>query len=71
MPESVIEAFVAKIIVSKDGFDWYLLFDGDPDDPLHCKIEGKRKNTTKIVMVGANSPAIHRSATGRYQGLIP
>ena len=69
VPESVIEAFVTKIVVSQDGFDWYLRFDGDPDDPLHCKIEGKRKTTTKIVVAGANSPAIHRSATGRYQGL--
>ena len=39
VPESVIEAFVTKIVVSKDGFDWYLSFDGDPDDPLHCQIE--------------------------------
>ena len=70
VPESVIEAFVAKIVVHPDSFDWYFRFDGDPDDPLHCKIEGKRKNTTKIVVAGANSPAIHRSATGRYQGLI-
>ena len=67
VPESVIEAFVTKIVVSQDGFDWYLRFDGDPNDPLHCKIEGKRKTTTKIVVAGANSPAIHRSATGRYQ----
>ena len=42
VPESVIEAFVTKIVVSQNGFDWYLRFDGDPDDPLHCKIEGKR-----------------------------
>ena len=68
VPESVIEAFVTKIVVSQDGFDWYLRFDGDPDDPLHCKIEGKRKTTTKIVVAGANSPAIHRSATGFHQG---
>ena len=48
VPESVIEAFVTKIVVSQNGFDWYLRFDGDPDDPLHCKIEGKRKTTTKL-----------------------
>ena len=53
MPESVIEAFVTKIVVSKDGFDWYLRFDGDPNDPLHCKIEEKRRTTTKIVVAGA------------------
>ena len=35
VPESVIEAFVVKIVVSKDGYDWYLRFGGDPDKPLH------------------------------------
>ena len=67
VPESVIEAFVTKIVVHPDGFDWYFRFDGDPSDPLRCKIEGKRKTTTKIVVAGANSPAIHRSTTGCYQ----
>ena len=52
-PESVIEAFVVKIVVSKDGFDWYLRFDGDPDKPLHCQLQGKRKQTTKIMVSGA------------------
>ena len=70
VPESVIEAFVAKIVVHQDSFDWYLRFDGDPEDPLRCKTEGKRKTTTKIVVAGANSPAIHSSPTGCYQGLI-
>lgn len=70
VPESVIEAFVTKIVVSQNGFDWYLRFDGDPDDPLHCKIEGKRKTTTKIVVAGANSPAVHSRSTGCHQGQI-
>ena len=69
VPESVIEAFVTKIVVHPDSFDWYFRFDGDPSDPLRCKIEGKRKTTTKIVVAGANSPAIHTGNTGRYQGL--
>jgi hypothetical protein len=49
IPDSVIEAFVEKIVVSKDGFDWYLRFDGDPNDPLHLKTVGKRKNKTEII----------------------
>ena len=67
VPESVIEAFVVKIVASPDGFDWYLRFDGDPDKPLHCQIEGKRKSTTKIMVAGDNSPAVHSRDTGCYQ----
>ena len=70
IPESVIEAFVAKIVVSKDGFDWYLRFDGDPDKPLHCQLQGKRKQTTKIMVAGDISPAVNNGTTGCYQGLI-
>lgn len=55
IPESVIEAFVVKIVVSKDGFDWYLHFDGDPDKPLYCWLQGKRKQTTKIMVSGGFS----------------
>ena len=71
VPESVIEAFVAKIVVSKDGFDWYLRFDGDPDKPLHCQLQGKRKQTTKIMVAGDISPAVNNGTTGCNQGLIP
>ena len=61
VPESVIEAFVVKIVVSKDGFDWDLRFDGDPDKPLHCKLDGKRKTNTKIMVAGDISPAMDSS----------
>ena len=50
VPPSVIEAFVEKIVVSKDGYDWYLRFSGNPNDPLHCTTEGKRKSNTKITI---------------------
>ena len=49
IPDSVIEAFVTKIVVSKDGLDWYLRF--FPDDnklPETLVIEGNRKNTAKV-----------------------
>lgn len=67
MPPHVVEAFVTKIVTGKDGFDWYLRFNGDPDQPLHCKLDGKRKNTTRITVSGANSPAVDESATGCHQ----
>lgn len=70
IPESVIEAFVEKIVVSKDGFDWYLRFDGDPNDPLHCTTTGKRKTTTGIHIAGDNSPALHSGDTGCYRRKI-
>ena len=66
VPESVIEAFVVKIVVSKEGFDWYLRFDGDPDKPLRCQLQGKRKTNTKITVSNNYSPAMDSSTTGCY-----
>lgn len=68
IPESVIEAFVVKIVASKDGFDWYLRFNGNPDDPLHCTVGGKRKSTATISVAGECSPAVHKGNTGCHQG---
>ena len=48
IPESIIEAFVEKIVAKKDGFDWYLRFDGDPNDPLHLKTEGRRRQNSSV-----------------------
>lgn len=45
--EDVIRAFVRKIVVHTDGFDWYLRFDTD-DDPKGLTVEGKRQNSAKI-----------------------
>lgn len=70
MPESVIEAFVVKIVVHPDSFDWYLRFNDDPDKPLHCSLEGKRKQTTKIMVSGENSPTMDCSNTGCHQGYV-
>lgn len=67
VPPSVIEAFVRRIVVSKDGFDWYLRFSGDPDHPLHCTTEGKRKTTTKIHVTQNDSPLPLQSGAGRDQ----
>ena len=68
VPESVVEAFVVKIVVHPDSFDWYLRFNDDPDKPLHCTLEGKRKQTTKIMVSGGNSPTMDYSDTGCHQG---
>jgi len=70
VPESVIEAYFSKIVVKKDGFDRYIRINGDPDKPLHCKLEGKRRSTTKVVVTQDFSPALDSSTTGCHQGLI-
>ncbi|MBQ8504241.1 MAG: recombinase family protein [Clostridia bacterium] len=70
IPESVIEAFVVKIVAKKDGFDWYLRFDGDPNDPLHLKTEGKRRKNSSVLTVGDNSPTKQNCDTGSYQGRL-
>ena len=54
----------------EDGFHWYICVTGDPDKPLHCKVEGKRRSTTKIVVTQDFSPALDSSTTGCHQGLI-
>ena len=69
IPESVIEAFVVKIVVRQDGFDWYLRFDGDPNDPLHMKTEGKRRKNSSVSVVGSKLPTKQNCDTGCYQGL--
>ena len=66
VPPSVIEAFVERIVVSKDGFDWYLRFAGNATPPLHCTIDGKRRTNTTIQVSGGGSPPLIHSGTGRY-----
>ena len=48
IPESVIEAFVEKIEVSKNCFRWHLRGDFGGDSPIDMNVEGKRKKGAKI-----------------------
>lgn len=70
VPKSVIEAFVVNIVVSKDGFDWYLRFAGDPGKPLHCQLQGKRKTDSKFMVSGDIFPTMDNSRTGRPESLV-
>lgn len=64
IPETVVEAFVEKIIVNEDYFAWYLRFTGDEHIPTRCNIKG-RKNSAEIEFFPlADSPAIAESHTG-------
>ena len=69
IPESIIEAFVEKIVAKKDGFDWYPRFDGDPNDPLHLKTEGRRRQNSSVSTVGGHLPTTPFGDAGSYQGL--
>lgn len=48
IPEKVIEAFVRKIVVSKEGFEWYLRFSPDDEPPTMLQVEGKRQKQAKV-----------------------
>ena len=66
IPESVIEAFVIKIVASKDSFDWYLRF--SPNTPHKCRIDGsKRKHTLINIADSPCSSSLVESGTGGYQ----
>lgn len=47
IPEDVIRAFVEKIIVHEDGFDWYMRFDPDKS-PETLNIEGRNRKSAKV-----------------------
>lgn len=48
LPEDVIRAFIVKVVVHEDRFDWYLRFSPD-DEPAHSlSINGKHKNSAKV-----------------------
>ena len=47
IPEDVIRAFVEKIIVHENGFDWYMRFDPDKP-PKNLNIEGRNRKLAKV-----------------------
>lgn len=51
IPDKVVEAFVKKIVVSKDGFEWYLRFSPDDEPPTALTIEGKRKDNAQVSLL--------------------
>ena len=69
IPESVIEAFVEKIEVSKDCFRWHLRGDFGGDSPIPMNVEGSRKKGAKISPQYIIPPA-NFGDSGCYQGLI-
>ena len=66
VPDAVIEAYVEKIVASKDGFEWYLRFDGDTNDPIKCKVNGKRRQTAIYTIGGKEFPTNQKGNAGCY-----
>ena len=67
IPEAVIEAFVEKIVVNENSFDWYLHFSGDDKTPKTCNVDGNKK-AHKIELFGASyAPALVEGCSGCNQ----
>lgn len=47
IPECVIEAFVRKIVIFEDHFEWHLRFD-NPDQPTICGVNGNKKGNPSV-----------------------
>ena len=52
VPDNIIDAFVKKVVVSKDGFDWYLRY--APENALYCNVEGRKGKAN--VSFASNTP---------------
>lgn len=67
IPEPVIEAFVEKIVVNKDSFDWYLLFSGDDRTPKSCTVKGNKKSHEIELLEGSETLSFVNCNTGCYR----
>lgn len=47
LSEEIIKAFIVKVVVHEDGFDWYLRFSPD-EPPKSLCIDGKKKQSAKV-----------------------
>ena len=55
IPDGIVDAFVQKIVVSKDGFDWYLRC--DPERAERYMVTG-RKGTAQVSALSAQNSYI-------------
>ena len=65
LADDVIRAFVRKIVVFPDHFEWYLRLSPD-DTPESICIDGKRKNSTKISSFGLSQHRL-QSTTSNFR----
>lgn len=58
IPEDVIRAFIVKVVVHENSFDWYLRFSPDKPPKSLC-IDGKRKTTAKVSSLCSPQHRLH------------
>lgn len=66
--ETVIEAFVEKIVVHSDSFDWHLRYFGE-SCIVECSINGRRQNAEIVENSTKKVPTLVGGNTGCNQGL--
>ncbi len=64
IPEPVIEAFVDKIVVKENSFDWYLFFSGEDNTPKSCNVSGNKKPHKIEHSDTSSSPSFAECNTG-------
>lgn len=48
LSDSVIKAFISKVIVHENGFDWYLRFNSDDETSCFLNVEGRGKKNSFV-----------------------
>lgn len=64
IPEPVIEAFVDKIVVNANSFDWYLHFTDNDDEPKICNVAGNKKSHKIELFEALSVPALVEGCSG-------
>ena len=64
--DSVIKAFVKKIVVHENSIDWYLRFGSNPDKPKSVNVKGK-KGSAKVVETQNSTPTLGNITSGCYR----
>ena len=59
LPEEIIKAFITKIVVHENSYDWYLRFTPD-EPPKQIKIEGSKRATKQGITISTLCSPQHR-----------
>lgn len=59
LPEEIIKAFITKIVVHENSYDWYLRFTPN-EPPKQIKIEGSKRATKQGITISSLCSSLHR-----------